>query len=309
MIRAGISAAEELGYDTVWFGDHVVIPDYAAALLSPRWYDPLSCMLVGVGATRVIRFGTDVLVAPYRNPVVLSQLLASADQLCGGRLTLGVGVGYVSGEFSALGVPYDVRGPMTDEYIRVLRLLWSGGGPVSFTGRWVSLEAVHADPRPLQTPFPVWVGGNGTAGRRRAALLGSGWHPLFPTPEDYRLGRAEITARRKAAGIEEPFTFSLSTALVRVVLDGGEPVSFAGYAGQAEIPVEFGYAPPPPTTSSGRLRCVGTPVEVAEDLIDYGRAGVEQVTLRFWVGEEGFGVDDLVDQLQRFATHVRPRVG
>jgi alkanesulfonate monooxygenase SsuD/methylene tetrahydromethanopterin reductase-like flavin-dependent oxidoreductase (luciferase family) len=217
-------------------------------------------------------------------------------------------VGYVSGEFSALGVPYDVRGPMTDEYLRVLRLLWSGAGPVSFTGRWVSLEDVHAAPPPLQTPFPVWVGGNGAAGRRRAALLGSGWHPLFPAPEDYRSGRADIVARRAAAAIDEPFTFSLSTALVRVVLDGEGPVSFAGYAGQAEIPAEFGYAPPPPTTPSGRLRCVGTPLEVAEDLTEYGRAGVEQVTLRFWVGEEGFGVDELVDQLQRFATHVRPRV-
>jgi probable F420-dependent oxidoreductase len=308
MIREAVRAAEDLGYETVWFGDHVVIPGYTVHLMSPRWYDPLSCMLVGAGATGRLRLGSDVLVAPYRHPVVLSQLLAGADQLCGGRLTLGVGVGYISGEFAALGVPYDTRGAMTDEYLHVLRLLWGSDGAVSFAGRWVSFDGVHAAPPPLQSPFPVWVGGNGRAGRRRAALLGSGWHPLFPTPEDYAIGRADIVARREAAGAREPFTFSLSTAMVRVLLDGEPQVEFGGYAGQADIPTEFGYAPSPPRHPTGRLRFVGTAVEVARDLDEYGRAGVAQVTLRFWVGEEGFGVDELVDQLRRFADHVRPLV-
>jgi probable F420-dependent oxidoreductase len=309
MILGGIQAAEDLGFDTVWFGDHVVVPGYAAHLLSPRWYDPLSCMLVGAGATSRIRFGTDVLVLPYRHPVVLSQLLACADRLCGGRLTLGVGVGYVSGEFAALGVPYDTRGAMTDEYLLVLRLLWASDGAVSFTGRWVRFDDVHAAPPPLQSPFPVWVGGNGRAGRRRAALLGSGWHPLFPTPEDYGAGRDEIVAMRRAAAMEGPFAWSLSTAMVRVLREGEQPGGFSGYAGQSDIPAEFGYAPSPPQAASGRLRLVGTPAEIAADLADYAGAGVEQVTLRFSAGAEGFGVDELVDQLRRFSADVRPLVG
>src|SRR5205085_8571473 len=97
-----VQALEELGYHTVWFGDHVVIPDYAKHLSLPRWLEPLSCVFVGAGSTRRIRFAVDVLVLPYRDPVWLSQLLASADRLSGGRLTLGVGVGYVKGEFAAL---------------------------------------------------------------------------------------------------------------------------------------------------------------------------------------------------------------
>ncbi|HEY2303811.1 MAG TPA: TIGR03619 family F420-dependent LLM class oxidoreductase [Acidimicrobiales bacterium] len=308
MIRAGIQAAEDLGYDTVWFGDHIVMPGYAAALMAPNWFDPVSCMLVGAGATRRIRFGSDVLVAPYRHPVVLSQLLAGADQLCGGRLTLGLGVGYVSGEFAALGAPYADRGGVTDEYIAVMKTLWESSGPVSFSGRWINFEGVHAAPPPLQRPFPVWVGGNGPAGRRRAAALGTGWHPLFPTPEAYASGKEDIAAKRAAAGATDPFTWSISTALVKVVLDGPAPGGFSGYAGQEDIPAEFGYAPAPPADGSGRLRFVGTPDEITADIEAYRDAGVEQFTLRVWVGDEGFGVDEFVAELERFATHVRPGV-
>jgi probable F420-dependent oxidoreductase len=308
MIRAGIQAAEDLGYDTVWFGDHLVMPGYAAALMAPNWYDPLSCMLVGAGATRRVRLGSDVLVAPYRDPIVLSQLLAGADQLCDGRLTLGIGVGYVSGEFSALGAPYADRGAVTDEYIRVMRTLWESTGPVSFEGRWINFDSIYAAPAPRQLPFPVWVGGNGVAGRRRAALLGTGWHPLFPTPEDYATGRDDILARRVAAELSGPFVWSVSTALVEVVLDGRPPAGFGGYAGQADVPPEFGYAPAPPVDPSGRLRFVGTPDEIASDIRVYADAGVSQFTLRVWVGAEGFGVDEFVAQLDRFATHVRPLV-
>jgi probable F420-dependent oxidoreductase len=309
MIRAGIQAAEDLGYETAWFGDHIVMPGYAAGLMAPNWYDPVSCMLVGAGATSRLRFGSDVLVAPYRDPIALSQLLAGADQLCGGRLTLGVGVGYVSGEFAALGAPYAERGAVTDEYIRVMKTLWESSGPVSYSGVRVNFADVHAAPPPCQRPFPVWVGGNGAAGRRRAAALGTGWHPLFPTPEAYASGRDDIVAKRAAAGLTDPFTFSISTALVKVVLDDRPPAGFSGYAGQEDIPEEFGYAPAPPTDSSGRLRFVGTPDQIALDIQAYRDAGVSQFTLRVWVGDSGFGVDEFVAELSRFATHVRPLVG
>ena len=123
---------------------------------------------------------------------------------------------------------------------------------MSFSGRWINFEEVHAAPPPRQRPFPVWVGGNGAAGRRRAAALGTGWHPLFPTPEAYASGREDIVARR--SGWRERPNRSpgpISTALVKVVLDGHPPAGFAGYAGQADIPEEFGYAPAPPADAVG----------------------------------------------------------
>src|SRR5436853_537347 len=116
----------------------------------------MTCSSSGAGARTRIRFGTDVLVLPYRNPVVLSQVLASGDQLSGGRLTLGVGVGYISGEFAAVGSPsYERRGAVTDEYLRAMRTLWDTDGPAAFSGEWVQFAAVLAEPKPAQTPVPV----------------------------------------------------------------------------------------------------------------------------------------------------------
>ncbi len=125
MILDAIRTVEGEGFDAAWFGDHIVIPDYAAHMSPPPWLHAVSCMLVGAGCTERIRLGSDVLVLPYRNPVELSQLIASGDQLSSGRLILGVGVGYIRGEFDAVGAPpYDERGAVTDEFLRAMRTLW-----------------------------------------------------------------------------------------------------------------------------------------------------------------------------------------
>ena len=188
-----VAAAEELGFASVWFGDHIVVPPYAAALTPPDWFDAVALCLVGLGRTTTLRFGTDVLVAPYRRPVEFAHLAASADKLGGGRLTLGMGVGFLEGEFEALQTPYAERGAVTDEYLKVLRLLWeSEGQPVSYSGRWVSFSNVLFGPAPAQKPLPLLVGGNGDRALRRAALLGDGWHPLFCSPEQYQAGRERI---------------------------------------------------------------------------------------------------------------------
>jgi probable F420-dependent oxidoreductase len=307
MILDAIHAAEDLGFHTAWFGDHVVIPSYASHLSEPMWFDSVSCMLVGAGATTRLRFGTDVLVLPYRNPVVLSQTLASGDQLSGGRLTLGAGVGYISGEFAAVGSPsYERRGAVTDEYLRVMRTLWEADGPASFSGEWVQLSDVIAEPKPLQTPFPVFVGGNGPRAFKRAALLGNGWHPLFPIPEVYAAGRAEIARRRDDAGLSGPFTFSYSCPLVNVMLDASERPTVQPYTERADIPDEYTYAPPFPVDGSGRARFTGTPVVVADEVNTYVDAGVDHFALRFHIGEPGFDVKAFTTQLERFTTLVLP---
>ena len=308
-ILDGIHAAEDLGFHTAWFGDHIVIPGYAAHLSEPRWFDSVSVMLVGAGATTRLRFGTDVLVLPYRNPVALSQTLASGDQLSGGRLTLGVGVGYISGEFAAVGSPsYERRGAVTDEYLRVMRALWETDGPVDFAGEWVQFSDVIAEPKPAQTPFPVFVGGNGARAWRRAATLGNGWHPLFPTPEQYAGGRAEIVRLREQGGRKGPFTFSYSCPLVNVMLDPSERPTVQPYTERADIPDEYRYAPPFPATADGRALFTGSPDEVAADVRAYVDAGVEHFALRFHIGEPGFGITRFTEQLERFETLVLPQL-
>jgi probable F420-dependent oxidoreductase len=306
-IRDLIQAAEDLGFHTAWFGDHVVIPDYATGLSHPNWFDALACCIFGAGATSRLRFGTDVLVLPYRNPVVLSQLLATADQLSDGRLTLGVGVGYISGEFAALDTPpYEARGRATDEYLDVLHALWTSDGATTHHGEFVRFDDIHAAPAPRQQPFPVWVGGNGPVALRRAARRGTGWHPLFPTPEQYAAGRAQILAIRDAEGRTDPFTFSYSCPGVSV-LDAGAPrAKPMSYDDFPDIPDEYRYAPPFPVTADGRVRFVGSPEEIATDLCHYRDAGVDHVALRFWTADPAAGVADVLAQFERFTNAVVP---
>lgn len=309
-IRAFIAAAEDLDYHTAWFGDHIIVPSYAAHLSPPNWFDALACCLVGAGMTTRLRFGTDVLVLPYRNPVELAHVVASADQLCGGRLTLGAGIGYIRGEFEAMGAPpYEERGRVTTEYLRVLRTLWeSGGEKVSFAGRYVQLADVHQAPPPLQQPFPLLVGGNSDRALERAALHGTGWHPLFPTPQKYRAGRDTILEHRRRAGITEPFHFAMSCPGTQVVLESDPPSAPADLSGYRDVPDEYGYAPPFPTTPDGRAMFVGNPDQLAADVRAYAEACVEHLALRFWTVDPGATVDGVIAQMERWQQHVAPAV-
>jgi probable F420-dependent oxidoreductase len=305
-ILEAIRAVEDEGYDAAWFGDHIVIPDYAAHMSPPPWLHAVSSMLVGAGCTERIRLGSDVLVLPYRNPVDLSQLIASGDQLSAGRLILGVGVGYIRGEFEAVGAPpYDERGAVTDEFLMAMRSLWESDGPVSFSGKWAGFQDVHAAPAPFQRPFPVWVGGNGPAARRRAASLGNGWHPLFPTPEDYARGREEIQERRRASEQKGAFDFSYSCFATHILM-GSEPSPFNGTGSvpARSAPPEYDYAPLPPRDGSGRLYFVGTPSQVLQDIEVHANAGVEHLTMRFWHNDQNFGLEEFRTQLARFGQQV-----
>ena len=296
--RELVQAAEDLGYAHVWVPDHVVIPDYAVHVSGAPWLEPLACCAVGAGLTRRIRFGTDVLVAPYRNPVLVAKIAASVDRLSDGRLTLGVGVGYIRGEFEALGAPdYAARGAVTDEYIDAMRALWTSDGACSFEGEHVSFRDVHFAPGPVQEPLPVWVGGNGPRAFARAARRGDGWHPLYPTPEVYAAGRERIAELR---GSTEGFAFSYSCPLVRVLRGDEAPPSAQGYEG-VEVPSEFDYAPALPAAADGRTRWVGHAAELRADLDAYAAAGAEHFALRFWASEPDFGPDDFVEQMRRFA--------
>jgi probable F420-dependent oxidoreductase len=299
-----VDAIEDLGYDDVWFGDHVAVPSYAAHITAPDWLEPITSCLIALGRTTRLRAGTDVLVLPYRNPVLVAKMAATADVISNGRLVLGVGVGYLKGEFAALGAPYERRGAISSEYVRVMRELWAGAGtPVSFDGEFVQLEQVCVGPAPTSGRVPVWVGGNARAAWRRAADLGDGWHPLFPSAEEYRRGHDAIVGMRDTS---ERFVFSISLATTHL-LDAGGAYSPLLWADQADLPEDFGYAPAAPVTGDGRVRFVGVADEVAADVEDYVAAGVEHFTLRFSTGGQDANVTEYLDQLQRFADEVTPR--
>ncbi|MCU1457066.1 MAG: class F420-dependent oxidoreductase [Actinomycetia bacterium] len=299
-----IRTAERLGYEGAWFADHVVVPDYAVSWMPSPQLEPLTCCLIAMGATERIHLGVDVLVAPYRNAVLLAKMAASADGFGPGRLVLGIGVGYLEGEFDALGIPYETRGAMTDEYLEFWRHVWSTPDPVAFRGTFVDVEAVHLAVKPAAGGVPLWVGGNIDRALRRAAVLGDGWHPLWPTPERYRSARAHITELREAGGIDRPFTFSFScpagSVLDRPRTDWEVP------APVALARPEYGYSPSVPRAPDGRPRFTGTVEQLIEDVELFAEAGVEHLTLRFWTSAADRSPEELEVQLERFATEVVP---
>jgi probable F420-dependent oxidoreductase len=169
--------SEELGFDSLWVTDHVVVPEAYREMFGARVFDPLSVMAFLAAHTQRVKLGTAVLVIPYRNPLVVAKQLATIDNLSGGRVVFGTGAGWAREEFDALGVAYAERGPMTDEYLRVILELWTSEKP-HFEGQYVNFDAVHAEPRPIQQPHPpILIGGYGKRAIRRAVALGQGWLP------------------------------------------------------------------------------------------------------------------------------------
>jgi probable F420-dependent oxidoreductase len=182
-------AAEAGGFDTIWTVEHVVVP---SGYESPYPYDasgkmaggaeefdlpdPLVWLTWAAAKTSRIRLATGILILPQRNPVVTAKELATLDHLSGGRLSVGVGAGWLAEEFDALGVPFDDRGRRLDEYVAVMRALWSGG-KTSFDGEFFQFRDCISRPRPAQGSIPVIVGGDSAAAARRAGRLGDGYFP------------------------------------------------------------------------------------------------------------------------------------
>lgn len=215
--------AEELGYDSVWVSDHVVIPEKRAGMFTDEFHDPFMLLSsIAAGTSRII-IGTSVIILPYRNPLVTAKMAATLDVLSGGRLVFGVGPGWMREEFEALGVPFGSRGRMTDEYIKVIRELWRSERP-EFHGEFVDFSNVGFYPKPVHTPGPpVWVAGASRHAVRRAALLGDGWQPTAVSPGDIRADMDELRRIAAEAGRGlDGFTFSLRNRL-RFTDDAEEP--------------------------------------------------------------------------------------
>ena len=169
--------AEEAGFDSVWVSDHVVVPPTFGSIYGNSFMDPFICLSYAAAETQRVKLGTTVVVVPYRNPLVQAKMLATLDVLSGGRVIFGVGVGWDEEEFKALGVPFNERGKLTDEYLEIMKVLWNAETP-SFQGRKYSFSEVAFEPKPLQRPYiPIWVGGNGAPAFRRAVRIGTAWHP------------------------------------------------------------------------------------------------------------------------------------
>jgi probable F420-dependent oxidoreductase len=205
--------AEQLGFDSLWMGEHVVAPSPHAAPspIAPDYpiLDPLVALATIAGQTRHMLLATGIVILPQRNPVVLAKQLASLDVLSEGRLIFGMGVGYLEPEMRAIGVPMEGRGARATEYLQAMRSLWNTSSP-EFHGQHVEFAGVDAHPRPVQ-PIPVVMGGHSAAAHRRAVAHADGWYG-FMLDRDHTAAQIDSLQREaQAAGRElEEFTISVS---------------------------------------------------------------------------------------------------
>jgi probable F420-dependent oxidoreductase len=284
--------AEALGYDSIWVTDRMVIPvagttgypysPTGAFPLGPDepWLEALTAITYLATITERIRVGSSVLVIPYRNPIQTAKALATADDLSGGRVILGAGIGWWREEFAAVGVPFEDRAARTLEYLRVMKAIWTRPR-VTFEGRFVRIaEAGGVQPHPARPGgIPIWIGGHSEAALRRVVDVGDGWHPL---------------------GLRPPVALHPPELAVRV----RRLHELAAAAGRDPASLTVAFKGPVRFDRSARSPLTGTPDQIAEDLREYVVAGVRHFVLDFSVPT----VPAMVEVLERFAADVRPNV-
>jgi probable F420-dependent oxidoreductase len=225
VIDAVATSAEAAGFACLWAGEHVVMVDRPASRYpynkdgtipvpaDADWLDPFIALSFAAAATRRIALATGVLLLPEHQPLVVAKQAASLDVLSGGRLRLGVGVGWSREEFAALGVPFARRGARTAEYVAALRALWSSEDPVRFDGEFATFDGVRVNPKPVRRAIPIVVGGTSDAALRRAAAWGDGWYGFALSGIDEVRDRvSQLRALTREAG-RDPDALQIAVAL------------------------------------------------------------------------------------------------
>ena len=289
LVRRG----EALGFASVMIADHIVFPSvvtskypYTVSGVFPGQGDALeqlALMAFIAGKTERLRLVTSVMILPYRNPVATAKTLATIDVLSRGRVTVGVGVGWLREEFEALGAAdFDRRGAVSDEYLRIFKALWTES-PVSFAGEFYRFEDVRCLPEPVQKPHPpIWIGGHSKAALRRVARLGDGWHPVGAnpavplTPADLRRDLDELYRLTEAEG-RDPSALTISYKAP--LYDASRPVA----AGADRRPFS------------------GSPDQIAEDIATYERLGVSELIFDF----RSETLAESLERMERFAPVMR----
>ena len=186
-IKSILTKVEECGFESAWTGEHIVAidPQEPPSPIPPEYpfLDTIASLSFAAATTSRLKLGSGIILLAQRNPVILAKELAGIDVLSAGRLIVGVGVGYVKGEFDALGVPFIERGARTSENIEAMRSLWTQEKP-HFDGKFSSFGSIQSKPTPIQIPHPpIIVGGMSVPAYRRAVINGSGWYGFNQTLE------------------------------------------------------------------------------------------------------------------------------
>ena len=294
-LRSLAQRAEDLAFDSVWVSDHIILPrqiesfyPYAvdgAPTFQPDdpYYDPLAALNFLAGCTQLVRLGTHVLILPYRNPVLTAKLVSTLDVLSGGRVILGVGVGWMEEEFQALGLDtFQQRGAVTDEYIQLYKELWTKDEPV-FNGKHYQISGSGFQPKPVQNPHPpVWIGGHTRPAIRRAAKYGDGWMPIGLRPP----------------AILEPEELAGKIARLRTLTaQAGRPEDAVDVTFSTDVLFDNAAGP-------SRRMVSGRPEQIAADLRQYQDLGVQNFIFTF----PAQSVGALRESMEQFSREVMPLI-
>jgi probable F420-dependent oxidoreductase len=286
--------AEVLGYESVWSGDHLIMPTAAitqypytadgsfARPPSEGFLEPFTLLAYVAGATRSIKLGMTVIILPYRNPIVQAKMLACLDILSGGRLICGVGVGWLEKEFQVLQASFKDRGPVSDEYLEIFKILWTQDNP-EFHGKFYDFDGIAFWPKPTQRPHPpIWVGGHSRRAIRRAVRYGDAWHPTRQTPDFVQQYVPYLHAEAARQG-RDPNTLTISLKRSLHFTD-------IGLSGEA--------------LSRSNHALIGRTPDVIDDVRRCRDIGIEQLTFDFRTGR----VDDMLAIIEHFAAAVVPAI-
>ena len=291
-----VTRGEALGFHSVMIADHVVFPievhskyPYTVSGAFPGHGDALeqlTLMAFVAGLTTRLRLVTSFMILPYRNPMLTAKMLATVDVLSRGRVTVGVGVGWLREEFEALHAPdFDRRGAVSNEYLQIFKTLWTQD-PADFAGRFYQFNGLRCLPHPLQKPHPpLWIGGHSRPALRRVATYGDGWHPVGANPavplRPHELQAALNDLKRlvEAEGRDpEAVTISLKAPLYDV-----------SPAAEQQAGLE-------------RRPFSGAPEQVIEDIATYGRLGVSELIVDF----RRETLNDSLERIEHFASVIKP---
>ena len=276
--------AEDRGLDSVWVTDHVIVPEQANVIYREHMLDPLAVLPWLAGVTQRVSLGTSVVILPYRSPIPVAKLLASVDVLSGGRLIVGAAIGWLEGEFEALGVPFKERASRSDEALELMRTVWMQERPKIETRRH-RVHDVVVSPMPLQKPRPpLYIGGSSEGAYHRVARLGDGWHASSTTHEAFRQGADSVRRLWKEAGREGAPYLSLR---IPILIDGVHRPA-----------VDM-------ALMRGRHTLHGTPKQVAEELSGFEALGCGHVALE--VSYSTYPA--ILETIDLVADKIRPQLG
>jgi len=272
-----LSKAEALGFDAIAAGDHLVMPKYHQHVATEVWFDPFSLLAFAAGMTK-LRVITDIVVVPYRSPFQTAKSIATLDFMSGGRVIVGAGAGYLEGEFAALGIPFRERGAITDEYLEVMKLLWTQESP-RFQGKYAAFRDIVFWPKPVQKPHPpIWIGGETLPSMKRAVRHGNGWIPFTIEVEGLKRAMQTFEGLWAEAGGRKP-GFDIVMRADRVHLT------------------------PQPIRSPDRQPFWGSAEQVAGDIQACMEAGATYCIANF----QGFELGEHMENMERFAQEVMGR--